>query len=30
MAVNRRIDAALARLTLKHREENFRHHSYDG
>ncbi|MBR1606890.1 MAG: helix-turn-helix domain-containing protein [Clostridia bacterium] len=29
MAVNRRIDAALARLTLKHREEDFRHHTYD-
>lgn len=29
MAVNRRIDAALARLTLKHREENYRHHTYD-
>ncbi|MBQ7488077.1 MAG: helix-turn-helix transcriptional regulator [Clostridia bacterium] len=28
MSVNREIDAALARLTLAHREENYRHHSY--
>jgi len=28
MSVNREIDAALARLTLAHREENTRHHSY--
>ena len=29
MAVNRRIDAVLARLPLKRREENDRHHTYN-
>ena len=29
MAVNRRIAEALERLTFQHREENYRHHTYD-
>ena len=29
MAANRKIDQALAKLTLEQRERNFRHHSYD-
>ena len=29
MAVNRRIEESLARLSFGHREEQFHHHSYD-
>lgn len=29
MAVNRKIEESLARLTFEHREEQFRHHTYD-
>ena len=29
MAVNRKIAESLARLTLEHREEQYRHHTYD-
>ena len=29
MAVNRKIDEALERLTFQHREEDYRHHTYD-
>ena len=29
MSVNRRIEESLARLTFEHREEQYRHHTYD-
>ena len=29
MSVNRKIDEALERLTFQHREEDYRHHTYD-
>ena len=29
MAVNSKIAESLARLTFEHREEEFRHHTYD-
>ena len=29
MPVNRKIDEALERLAFQHREEDYRHHTYD-